>query len=196
MYNLCKQRYENGLPSSEWFTNLASMLDSYCITFIPDGELYVKAAVKHILSQLKYEFISKWADLVSNAPKCGVLYKHIKLSFECEYYLTKLPYNLRIAMSRIRTCNHRLPIETGRYTANYLQRQDRVCNKCNSNQPGDELHFILECKNPVLLELRERYISSYNTSQPSMDKLIDLFNNRGTKLFKLARYVAEGLKLY
>ena len=43
---LCKQKYENGLPSSEWYTNVASMLDSYGITVIPDGEMYVKAAVK------------------------------------------------------------------------------------------------------------------------------------------------------
>ena len=57
-------------------------------------------------------------------------------------------------------------------------------------------HFILECKNSTLLELRDKYISSYYSSQPSMDKLVELFNNRGQKLFKLARYVAEGLKLY
>ena len=47
--------------------------------------------------------------------------------------------------------------------------------------PGDELHFILECKNPTLLEVRGKYISSYYTSQPCMDKLIELFNNRGKK---------------
>ena len=99
-------------------------------------------------------------------------------------------------MPRIRISNHRLPIETGRYTCNRKQRKDRLCDKCNSNRVGDELHFILECKNSTLLELRDKYISSYYSSQPSMDKLVELFNNRGQKLFKLARYVAEGLKLY
>ena len=53
MYNLCKQRYENGSPSSEWFVNLASMLGKYGINFIPDEELYVKAAVKHMIIHLK-----------------------------------------------------------------------------------------------------------------------------------------------
>ena len=61
---------------------------------------------------------------------------------------------------------------------------------------GDELHFILVCQNPTLVELREKYISPYYTSEPSMIKLLELFNNRGKKLFKLARYVEEGLKLY
>ena len=199
MYNLCKQKYLSGHPSSNWFKDLVSMLNSYGITFIPDREIYVKAAVKHMLTTLKIESRMEWLDLVHdeiNSAKCDVLYKHIKVSFECEYYLTKLPYNLRIAMSRIRTSNHRLPIETGRYKCNRKQRQDRLCDKCNSNRVGDELHFILECKNSTLLELRDKYISSYYSSQPSMDKLVELFNNRGQKLFKLARYVAEGLKLY
>ena len=61
---------------------------------------------------------------------------------------------------------------------------------------GDELHFILVCQNPTLLELREKYISPYYTSEPSMVKLSELSNSRGRKLFKLARYVDEGLKLY
>ena len=196
MYNICKQRYENGLPSSEWFLNFASMLSNYGINFIPDEELYVKAAVKHLLIHLKNEYINNWETQVNNSPKCSTLYKHIKLNFASEYYLTNLPYNLRIAMSRIRTCNHRLPIEVGRYASSYKHRQDRICTKCNSALPGNEFYFILECTNPTLMELRDKYISPYYTSQPSLEKLAELFNNRGKKLFKLARYVNEGLKIY
>ena len=120
--NLCEQRYENGMSSSEWLVSLASMLGNYGINFIPDEELYIKAAVKHMLFHLKDEYISNWETQVNNAPKCSILYKHIKVDFECEYYLTNLPYNLRLAMSRIRTCNHRLPIEVGRYTSSYKPR--------------------------------------------------------------------------
>ena len=196
MYSLCKQRYENGLPSSDWIVNLASMLDSYGINSIPNEELYVKAAVKHMQIHIKNEYIDNWETQVNNSPKCSVLYKHIKLTFTREYYLNKLPYNLRLAMSKIRTCSHSLPIEAGRYAGSYKPRQDRTCNKCNSTLRGDELHFILVCQNPTLVELREKYISPYYTSEPSMVKLSELFNNRGKKLFKLARYVDEGLKLY
>ena len=38
---------------------------------------------------------------------------------------------------------------------------------------------------------RQIYICSYYSTQPSKDKLIELFNNRGNKLFKLARYVLK-----
>ena len=46
------------------------------------------------------------------------------------------------------------------------------------------------------MDLREKYISPYYSSSPTMDKLAELFDNRGRKLFKLARYIVEGLKLY
>ena len=99
-------------------------------------------------------------------------------------------------MSRIRTCNHKLPIEAGRYGSSYAAREDRKCTKCNSDSMGDEFHFILTCTNPELMDLREKYISPYYSVYPTMGKLLELFNNKGRKLFKLARYVVEGLKLY
>ena len=133
---------------------------------------------------------------VNTAAKCSVLYKHIKFVFEREYYLSHLPYDLRLAMSRIRTCNHKLPIEARRYGVNRADREDRICTKCNGGEVGDEFHFILTCTNPQLLDLREKYISPYYSVSPTMEKLLELFNNRGKKLFKLARYVVEGLKLY
>ena len=156
----------------------------------------VKTVVREIHLKLKNEYIINLEQQVNNAPKCSILYKHIKPFFEMEYYLTKLPYSLRISISRIRTCNHRLPIEIGRYGANHVPREERACTKCESGQVGDEYHFILMCNNPTLVTLREKYIPPYYTIYPSMDKLKDLFCNRGRKLFKLARYVEEGLKLY
>ena len=137
---------------------------------------------------LKNEYINKWEENINGSTKCSVLYKHIKPIFEREYYLSHLPYNLRLALLRIRTCNHKLPIEVERYGSSYAAREDRKCTKCNSN--------IITCTNPELVELRERYISPYYNMYPTMEKLNELFNNRGKKLFKLARYVSEGLKLY
>ena len=147
---------------------------------------------------LENEYFVKWKGEVNRQPKCSVLYKYIKLEpkLEREYYLTNLPDELCFAMARIRTCNHRLPIEAGRYGVNRANREDRICTKCNSGVVGDEFHFILTCTNPQLLELREKYISPYYTLSPSRDRLHELFNNKGRKLFRLARYVREGLKLY
>ena len=197
IYNLCKQRYVNNpQSSSDWFVNLANMLNRYGIQVIPNQEALVKEVVKRMHINLKKLYISSWMDTVNSTPKCSVLYKHIKFVFEIEFYISYLPNDLRLAMSKIRTCNHKLPIEAGRYGLNYAAREDRICTKCNREMVGDEFHFILTCTNPDLMDLREKYISPYYSMYPTMDKLLELFNNRGGKLFKLARYVLEGLKLY
>ena len=60
---------------------------------------------------------------------------------------------------------------------------------------GDEFHFILECKNLQLIELRNQYISPYFSNSPSLEKLVELFENRGRKLYKLAKYIKEAMKL-
>ena len=196
IYSMCKQRYENGLPTSKWFVSIVSLLGSYGINNLPESVDDVKAAVKQVHAALKYEYINKWEQQVLASPKCSSLYKNVKSVFEMEHYLTKLPFNLRLAISRIRTSNHKLPIEAGRYGSGYAPRDERICHKCDSGQVGDEYHFVLTCTNPVLLALRDKYISPYYTIHPTMDKLKELLNNKGRKLFKLARFVSEGLKLY
>ena len=197
IYDLCKQTYDRGLPSTDWFHSIVSLMSSCGIHNLPVTIDEVKAVTKQIHKSLKLEFVNKWEGNI-NEPnsKCSILYKHIKTVFESEYYLTNLPHNLRVSLSKIRTCNHRLPIETGRYTRRKVPRENRICTKCNSGQVGDEYHFILTCSNPTLIELREKYISPYYSGQPSIVKLGELFGNKGKKLFKLARYVEEGLKLY
>lgn len=48
---------------------------------------------------------------------------------------------LSTVISRFRTGNHRLPIETCRWTGKH--RSDRLCVDCD--QLGDEYHAIFEC---------------------------------------------------
>ena len=198
IYNLCRQRYiDDPQSSSDWFVNLSDLVNRYGVQGdIPNQEAIVKEVVKRMHINLKNEYISDWMDKVNTSRKCEVLYKHIKPVFEREYYLSNLPHDLRLALSRIRTCNHKLPIEAGRYGLNSADREDTICNKCNSGSVGDEFHFILICTNPLLMKLREKYISPYYSLYPTMEKLIELFNNRGKKLFKLGIFVSEGLKLY
>ena len=76
-----------------------------------------------------------------------------------------------MSLSRIRISKYKLPIETGKYSRNHFPREDRVCTKSDSGQLEDEYHFLLACKNPELLTLRERYISPFYISNPDMEKL-------------------------
>ena len=42
---------------------------------------------------------------------------------------------------KLRTSNHYLPVETGRW--NNTERHERKCTLCNENELGDEYHYIL-----------------------------------------------------
>ena len=53
LYNLCKQKYESRDPSSEWFVNLVSMVNTYGDNFIPNQEAIVKTVVKQMHTNLK-----------------------------------------------------------------------------------------------------------------------------------------------
>ena len=143
--------------------------------------------------EIKASYVESWAESVQNTPSCQTLYKHIKSLFEPEFYLNKLPDSLRLCISKFRTLNHRLPIQRGRYDGTL--RGERLCRLCNEQAVGDEFHFILQCRNSGLVELRSQYLAPYYRFSPTLEKLKELFCNRGRKLFKLARYLKEATNL-
>ena len=61
--------------------------------------------------------------------------------------------DLRIAFSKFRCVNHKLPIEKGRFYGIAIDDNDRVCELCNTNKLGDEYHYIF---NVAFLRLKER----------------------------------------
>ena len=72
-----------------------------------------------------------------------------------EKYLHLLPYPLWSKVCKFGSCNHRLPIEAGRYGNIPRLERTHIC----SGKLGDEFHFIYECKN--INELRRQYLN-YN----------------------------------
>ena len=81
----------------------------------------------------------------------GEFYSIFKKSFGIENYLLGLPESSRIWITKMRTSNLHLPIETGRW-AN-TPGQDSICTLCNENI-GAEFHILLRCKNQNIITLR------------------------------------------
>lgn len=91
-------------------------------------------------------------------------YKIFKKSFGQEIYLIKLPNDLRVLFTKFRTCNHKLPIETGRWSN--IERFHRICLLCNKNTLGDEYHFVMECRAFSIFRnklIEEKYSSNVDT---------------------------------
>ena len=113
--------------------------------------------VKSIQFTLQYQYIQKWfSDIFASSR--GEFYSIFKKSFGIENYVLRLPESCRIWITKMRTSNLHLPIETGRW-AN-IPRQDRICTLCNENI-GDEFHILFRCKNQNIITLREKKLPIY-----------------------------------
>ena len=109
------------------------------------------------------------------------LYKEVKQNFELSTYL-KIINNkkLRNALAKLRRSSHHLNIETGRHRN--IERSQRKCILCNSQDLEDEYHFPLIC--PAYSDLRKVYIQNYFYVKPSMFKFIELLNSTRPKILK------------
>ena len=79
----------------------------------------------------------------------------------------------------IRTRNHHLPIETGRW--HQIERNERMCHLCNA-EIGDEYHYIMTCKN--LAVLRASFMPRYFYMHPNTFKFEHLMNTTNRKALK------------
>ena len=96
----------------------------------------------------------------------------IKCNLSC-----KEPYTAVPTVPKLRTANHKLPVEKGRYIN--LPREQRSCNLCNSDSIGDKFHFLLEC--PMLTDLRVKYIPKYYRKRPNFFKFSELLSLKKLK---------------
>ena len=95
---------------------------------------------------------------------------------QLENYLLKLPFRKCKLLCRFRCCNFKLPIETGRW--NNTPRSERKHNICNTNDSGDEFHYLFKCKDAVILEARNRYLPRSYCIRPNVLKFDQLFKGR------------------
>ena len=65
---------------------------------------------------------------------------------------------------RFRMGCHGLPRDIGRRTA--ISRMQRVCQKSDLNEVGDEKHLIFTC--PAVLHVRDRYVGLFSESVHTM----------------------------
>ena len=138
-----------------------------------------------VRQKLKDIFIIHWLSQIENSSS-GINYRIFKTNFGFEQYLVSLPIKQQILFMQIRTRNHRLPIETGRWQR--IQRDERLCNLCQA-ETGDEFHYMLVYKE--LQAIRKQYLSRYYYVGPNTMKFSELFNTRSkTTLRKLYAFIS------
>lgn len=174
LYFIAKTYFDNQNRNScfQWFENVRNILISCGFsgfwlnqTFL--NKTWLIKATKQKLTDL---YINEWENDCQNNTSCNV-YRIFKTKFGYEDYLSKVPSKYRKFLIKIRTRNHKLPIETGRWKK--IPRELRKCHLCH-NDLGDEFHYLLSCRR--LHNLRKQYLSSYFCSRPNVYKLQKLMN--------------------
>ena len=146
----------------------------------------MKAIRDALKDRLQDQFRQEWSSTMEASTKC-VLYRNLKIKFELEAYLLRLPRNIWRNIVKLRCSNHKLEIETGRYAG--IDRDLWYCGKCATNIIGDEYHVFFECSNANISLQRNLFIPTYFRQNRSM------FNhtiNRATFVCLFVPYLLRG----
>ncbi len=136
-------------------------------------DITLKSAHKLVKRSLQDQYFQNWNGQLNISSK-GKNYRLFKHDLKLEPYLTELPENMRLAMFRFRTDNHRMPVETGRWSGSRVPYEERKCMLCDSNGIGDPYHYLLLC--PFFRDSRVKYIPMRFYLRPNVLKFSDLMN--------------------
>ena len=142
-------------------------------------DVSAKCVYTFIKQRLCDQFLQHWYSDINTSPK-ALCYRLFKEDFAFEKYLEILNNKNRTTLCRFRTGNHKLPIETGRWS--HIERNNRLCQICNTRKLGDEYHYVLEC--PVFNNVRKLYLKKYYIQNVNVIKLKSLFQSRNLKILK------------
>jgi hypothetical protein len=102
------------------------MLDCYGFSYVWNNPSCVDLGKHHLLfkARLIDTFKRNWSQRLQ---ECGTLfmYKQFKTEFRFEPYLDLLPFKFRNALSKLRLSSYKLAIETGRYSREKVERNER-----------------------------------------------------------------------
>ena len=184
-YRLLRKLYETNEYKSDWIHKIKTILDSCGMSNIweyPENfnHCWIVNSVELKLKDMEKQM---WHAEVERNILCKN-YKLFKDQHNLEKYLTKLDTPDRIILSKFRCGNHRLPVATERYN-----RQENLhpCILCDSNEDGDEYHYVLIC--PIIKEIREKYIKPYYYRRPSSVKFNQLFCTNSHKELRSVKFL-------
>ena len=161
---------------SKWTLKIKNILDDCGLSQFWSNQIADLHISKRVEIILKDQFLQKWNTDLAESSK-GRTYSSFKESIHLEKYFTKLNPKSYINLVKFRTANHRFPCETLRWVN--VEQQDRKCLLCNTDDVGDEMHYLLLC--PAFSEERRKHLKRYYFTRPNMLKFKQLLNSQNVK---------------
>ena len=193
LYIICLFLYKENCLDFEWLKCVENTINDCGLAYVFEGQLTLDAKwLKNVFLPdlkmiLKKQIIQKWELEVRNASKC-FYYRHICSSYTMQHYLRKMPPEIWIPLIKLRTANHKLPVEIYSWSILYRKREKRLCSLCDKEDVGDEYHYIMVC--PFFQAARDEFFPKYFRKKPSVFKFLQLVDsNNATTLKGLARFL-------
>ena len=185
-YQIYKYMYKSQ-NNYKWPTYIKSILNDCGLNYIWQEQFrnIPKNITKQVKNRLLDQNIQVWSHDLQKSSK-GLHYALFKDNIGLESYLTKLDIANLLNMFKFRTCNHRFPVEVGRWDDTDLD--SRKCELCLKNDIGDNFHYLLIC--PAFENHRKRFIIPYFYIRPNVIKYKELLNiTSEPKLKKLSMFM-------
>lgn len=171
----------------KWLDSIQSILNDCGLNYIWLQQFthVPNNVAKTVKVRLLDQFLQTWNGDLQVSSK-GTHYALFKDNLEPENYLTKLHGANLLNMLKFRTCNHKFPIEKGRW--DNVELSERKCELCQKNDIGDNYHYLLVC--PFFTSQRKQYMDPYYFVRPNVIKYKQLLNiTSDTKLRKLSIFM-------
>ena len=184
MYAICAKLHSTGFIKFKWLEKIINIMDECGMSYVyknqaqMDSKFLKNQFLSQIKTTLKEHFFQKWTIEIAESSKC-FYYRHFQLKPELQNYLKKMPPNIWIPLVKLRTANHRFPVEIYSWNILYREKSKRLCSICSLNDVGDEYHYIMIC--PIFSEAREEFLPKYFCKKPSVYKYLELVNSNNTK---------------
>jgi hypothetical protein len=132
--------YQEGRYVSPWLNNIIRILNESGMGNIWQNQMFPNSLwlSSSIKQRTQDQFRQTWFQTVNQSSKCKN-YRIFKTQHSFEKYLVELPFKYRKCMLKLRTANHKLPVERGRYYN--VPLSDRHCELCDLNILCDFILF-------------------------------------------------------
>ena len=196
IYMYLRDSFDNNTYIHPWIACVKKILDDCGFSWVwhscniregPQSFPNPKWLKLSINNKLKDLYIQEWNSTVFSSTM-GINHRIFKTDFKLENYLSILPYNLRLKLTKFRLQSNHLPIVTGRWEN--IPREHRICKLCNSNSVGDEYHYLFNCAS--LNNARTKYIPKKYITRPNCYKYAELMQNKKKQVLKnLCKFINE-----
>ena len=192
LLKLISYQYQSSDNKSVWLDFVYKNLYTLGLSYVENNQSMSVNQFKKVVKQnLKDQFLQMWSESV-NTSRMTVNYRMFKYDLRMENYLLSLPESLRKPFLKFRTCNNNLPVNKARYLD--IPRSERLCVLCDSNDIGDEFHYLFVCNYPPIDNERTKFIKRYYYVNPNVYKMQKLFESKGVTLIKLAKFLKNLLE--